>query len=120
MLGHIKEWFYSGLSGIRYDTALIICPQIIDGINWVKSSYDAPYGKVVSNWKKENGKIILDVSIPANTTGKILLPTKNVKNIVVDNQPIPQAKYVNGITTEKEVICINVNSGKYRFIIKAM
>ena len=34
---------------------IILCPALVKSVDWVKCDYKSPYGKIVSNWKIENG-----------------------------------------------------------------
>ena len=51
MLGHIMEWFYADLAGIRPDPAapgfkrIIIKPTLVGDVTWVKARYDCGYGR---------------------------------------------------------------------------
>jgi alpha-L-rhamnosidase len=54
MLGQLVEWFYHDLAGIAPDPAgpgfrkIIIKPQPVGDIAWVKASYDSVRGRIVS------------------------------------------------------------------------
>jgi len=80
MLGHLMEWFYNGLAGIRQAagstgfSTLEIAPQPVEGISWVKAGFNTLYGSVQVAWKKEGRRFSLDVTVPANTQARILLP----------------------------------------------
>ena len=59
MLGHIMEWFYSGLAGIGQEENSIafkhikIRPQPVGDITYAKGSFHSPYGWVITDWKKK-------------------------------------------------------------------
>lgn len=80
MLGHLMEWFYTGLAGIQQTEStlaykrIVIKPQPVGDITFAKATYQSVYGEVVSDWKIENGIFVLDVTIPANTNADIYLP----------------------------------------------
>jgi len=38
--------------------------------------YDSPYGRIESRWKRDGGKVVLDITIPPNSRAKIVLPGK--------------------------------------------
>ncbi|MDR6785228.1 alpha-L-rhamnosidase [Pedobacter africanus] len=100
MLGHLIEWFYSGLAGIKQqadDTGfgkILIEPQFVEGVDWVKASYKAITGDIVVDWKKEQGKSALQVSIPANTEALVVLPVVNEKLLNLNQKPLSQHKAV--------------------------
>ncbi len=80
MLGHLMEWFYSGLGGIyqeensvAYDR-IVIAPKPVGGIEWVNCSFNSPKGIISSEWKREAGIFILNVEIPEKTMAEIVLP----------------------------------------------
>ena len=74
----LDGWFYQGLAGIRPGTPgfkeIIIKPAVVGDLTWVKAHYDSPYGRIVSNWRREGHTVALDVTIPANTTATVYLP----------------------------------------------
>jgi len=113
MLGHIMEWFYTGLGGIKQEENsvafqnIIIRPEIVGDITWVKSKYQSPFGLIISEWKKENNLIEMQVDIPVNTTATIYLPT-NQKASVTENG----LKTVVSQTSDGKYFC-KVGSGSY-------
>jgi alpha-L-rhamnosidase len=87
MMGQIEEWFYKSLAGIRTENNsgfrnIVIAPQPVGDLKFVEASYNSLYGKISVNWKKEDGRFTLNVSIPANCTAKIYLPQEE-KEITV-------------------------------------
>lgn len=80
MLGHMEQWFYAGLAGIRLDPAnsgmdhLLIHPEPVGDVTWVKASLETVRGLVAVNWKIEGGTFHLRVEIPPGTTADVTLP----------------------------------------------
>ncbi|MDQ3534884.1 MAG: glycoside hydrolase family 78 protein, partial [Bacteroidota bacterium] len=72
--GAVGDWLYRCVAGI--DTKeegpgykkIVIKPEPGEGINFARGVLQTYYGKVVSHWKQDNDKFILDVEIPVNTT----------------------------------------------------
>ena len=122
MLGHLMEWLYSGLGGINQQEddrgyrKIRIAPQVIDGMNAVSATYATPNGVIHTAWKKEGNKILLEVSIPANTTAQIILPVSNTGSITESNQPINQNKWITDIQQEAGKLSFAIASGSYIFI----
>jgi alpha-L-rhamnosidase len=112
MLGHLMEWFYEALAGIRQANNSIafrnidIKPQPVGDVSSAKATYHSPYGQIVSDWKKNGDKFELYVEIPANSTATVYIP---VGSPVKVDGGIISATYVNG----KAVI--RIGSGKYHF-----
>ena len=113
MLGHIMEWFYTGLGGIKQEENsvafqnIVIRPEIVGDITWVKSNYQSPFGLIKSEWKKENNFIEMKVDIPVNTSATIYLPTSK-KASVTENG----LKAVVSQTSDGKYFC-KVGSGSY-------
>jgi hypothetical protein len=81
MLGHLMEWFYAGLCGIKqakdgvaYNT-IEIRPQPVGDITYAKASFHSPYGVIKTDWARSGDTFELNVTIPANTTADIYLPS---------------------------------------------
>lgn len=124
MLGHLMEWFYSGLAGIRpADDAIAfnkieIRPETVGNVTWTKANYKSPYGNISSSWEKGRGQFKLEVSIPANTTASIFLPVKNNATIMVDGQNIKTRHDIKFVGYHDGKAEIKTGSGNYTFIAK--
>ncbi|MEA4936028.1 MAG: family 78 glycoside hydrolase catalytic domain [Paludibacter sp.] len=123
MLGHIMEWFYAGLAGIRQETNssafknIEIKPAIIEGIVSVKANHRSQYGNIVSEWYKSNKKLIVAVDIPVNTSAKIFLPASIGRTVVESNKRVEKNKDIIFIGTDSNRMIFQLGSGKYRFQI---
>jgi hypothetical protein len=116
MLGHLMEWFYSGLGGIYqadHSVAynhIIIAPKPVGNVKWVKCSYHSAKGLITSEWEITGNSFTLNFTIPENAVAKIIMPeafqkakciirdlTKNEEidlNIIRGEFEIPSGKYV--------------------------
>lgn len=78
----IGSWFYQAIGGIQPDENnpgyrhFYIDPQIPDGITWVKTSKETPYGTIVVNWKAEGDLLNLDIQIPPGCIASVTVPGK--------------------------------------------
>jgi alpha-L-rhamnosidase len=124
VLGSPGAWFYEGLAGVRPDPAapgfkrIIIKPAIIGDLTWVKCHYDSPYGRIVSNWKREGSKLTMDVTIPPNTTATVYVPAKDADGVAESGTPAMEAKGVKFLRMENNAAVLAVESGTYRFVSK--
>jgi hypothetical protein len=120
MLGHIMEWFYTGLGGISQSensTAykeIVIHPDMVGDITHTKSSYQSPYGLISTEWTKKEGKLSLNVSIPVNTSARIYLPASDIKKVKESGRSIENSKDFQLINSDKNLI-LKVGSGSYKF-----
>jgi hypothetical protein len=85
MLGQIQEWFYHDLAGIRSGgdgfKKIIIAPQPVGDVTWVKAGYDSIRGKIFSSWKRDGEKFRLETTIPANTTAEVFVPAHSPASV---------------------------------------
>jgi alpha-L-rhamnosidase len=88
LLGDFLVWAYENMAGIKSDynkvafKHIILKPDFsIPDLEFVNASYETPYGKVISNWKKTLMKLHWEVSIPVNTTAEVHLPNGKVRKI---------------------------------------
>lgn len=102
MMGQIEEWFYQSLAGIVPDDQnpgfkhFFIQPEIVGDMTFVKATYKSIYGNIASAWEKKDGKLILKVAIPANTSATIKLPIAINSEIKVNGKPTKDLKLGSG------------------------
>lgn len=100
MLGHLMEWFYSGLCGVRQKENSVgfkeieIRPQPVGNVNYAKASYHSVYGLIATEWKRGENVFEINVVVPPNTTATIYFP-KEYKSVPV-----------------------KVGSGAYKYVVK--
>jgi alpha-L-rhamnosidase len=117
----LDGWFYQGPAGIRPDPAVpgfqkfILHPEIVGDLTWVKASYDSPYGRIVSDWKIENGKLNLDVTIPPNSSATIVIPVQNPASINADGGPLQVNDRFLSITPGQKGVEVEAESGHHQF-----
>jgi alpha-L-rhamnosidase len=115
------NWFYQGLAGIQTDPDApgfkntIIKPAIVGDVTWVKSHHDSPYGRIVSNWKREGEKVTMDVTIPPNSTATVFVPAKDAAGVTESGKPAGEAEGVKFLRTENNAAVYAVGSGDYQF-----
>jgi alpha-L-rhamnosidase len=121
--GAIGDWMYRVVAGIDTDIdgpgykKITIKPHIGGNLTQADATLNTYYGKLSSNWRIENGKFIINIEIPANTTAELCLPAKSTDIItesgysLADNTTINKVGYVEGC------IVLKIGSGKYNFEI---
>ena len=118
MLGHIMEWFYSGLAGISQEDNSIafnhikIRPQPVGDITHAKGSFHSPYGWITTNWKKTATDFSMEVQIPVNTIATVYVPATTQSTIFING------KSQTGINVKDGVAKMQVGSGRWHFEVK--
>jgi hypothetical protein len=124
MLGHVMEWFYTGLGGIKQQENsvafkdLIIRPEIVGDITESKTSYQSPYGIIKSEWTRNGKKLILHLEVPFNANATVYLPTLNRASVTESDKPIDQLKDIQYVGLENGKSLYKVGSGSYTFKLK--
>ena len=122
--GAVGDWMYRTVAGINVDEKapgyknVIIQPHITDSLSFASASLQTCYGKVSSEWKKENGTIALNVEIPPNTTAVIFVPATNSNAVSESGKQIDLYNEIKPIEVKNGYVIIKTGSGKYSFVVR--
>jgi alpha-L-rhamnosidase len=121
MLGHLMEWFYSGLGGIRqtegsasYDKILIE-PEIVGDITWADATYNSIHGEICTSWKKEGNLLTLNVKIPVGCLATVAIPQPDPGMITENGIPVTGAGDVSVLSSSAGKTYCKISSGEYHF-----
>jgi alpha-L-rhamnosidase len=120
-IGDLGVWMYEYLAGIRSDPEqpgfkrIIVKPYPVGDLTFVKASHQSMYGKIASQWKRQAGRLTLDITIPANTTAVVYVPAKQASAVTESGQPAASAKGVKFVRMENGAAVYEVGSGTYSF-----
>ena len=81
-------------------------------MNEVKASHFTPYGWVTSEWEIEDGKFMLKVQVPVNTTARICIPTKG-GDVLLDGEAVDSQLKEKG--PGYDYLLVEKGSGSYTF-----
>ena len=117
----IGAWFIQGLGGIRPDESspgfkhCFIKPAVVGDLSFVRAKYRSIRGTIASHWQVEDGRLSLEVTLPANTTATVFVPTKDATQVTESSKPAAQAAGVKLLRTEGNRAVYMIESGRYRF-----
>ena len=91
MFGDFMGWAYQYLAGIQLPETesstsavptvkargfkeIVIAPQFIDELAWVRASVNGPYGMIAAAWTRAGTDVKLTATVPPNTTAVVRLP----------------------------------------------
>lgn len=124
MLGHILEWFYSSVAGIRpgensvgFNT-IAIHPEIVGNITSANADYQSPYGLISSQWKKSEGQFELTAKVPGNTKATVWLPTGKISEISEGGKALSPDNGILVKETRNGKTALEIGSGVYHFAVK--
>ena len=124
MFGHISAWFYQTLAGINVDPEsvgfkhIIIKPRLLGDVEWVRAEHESMYGTIESRWEIEGDQFILNVTLPANTTATVYVPSDKETFITEGPDSIHAGDHVRFLRLEDGYVVFATESGEYEFISK--
>ena len=119
--GAIGDWMYRVSAGIETMGPgykhIVIQPHPTQKLEYSKASFESSYGTISSGWEKKDGKVIVTVSIPVNTTASIILPATNQEKVTESGNPLSQNAYLKDIKAADKSLSMQAGSGEYSFEI---
>ena len=121
MFGHISAWFYQVLGGINIDPDavgfkhVIIKPQLLDDITWVRAEHESMYGTVKSLWDIHDDTFRLKVAVPTNTTATVYVPSDRQEFVNEGPSYIHTGDHVRFVRQEGDYVVFEADSGTYEF-----
>jgi hypothetical protein len=121
MLGHLMEWFFSGIGGIRqvpdsksYEK-IFISPEIVGDLTWAETTYKSVHGEIITSWKIEDNGLILKVNVPVGCKAVVAIPQSNPDKVFESDQHIIQSKDVKNVKASSGKTYCEISSGEYIF-----
>lgn len=121
MLGHIEEWFYAGLAGIRPDPEspglrrVSIHPEVVGDLKEVAASWETLRGTLRVRWHIEETSFHLAVDIPPGIKAEVFLPASAESEILEAGLPWSKASGLRMLQREHGRGVFEVQSGHYDF-----
>ena len=119
-LGACGEWMFRSMLGIETDGAgfkkITMKPELGEGITWAKGHYDSIQGRIGSDWKIENKTFHWNITVPANTTATVYVPTKDAAAVTESGKPANKADGLKFLRMEKDRAVYQVSAGSYGFV----
>jgi alpha-L-rhamnosidase len=116
-------WFYQGLAGIAPDPEqpgfkrIVLHPQIIESLHYSKAEYRSIHGRIASHWKRHEGTLCWDITIPPNTTAIAYFPAESADRLYEGATPIGDIEHVRLLRVENGNVVCEISSGAYHFEI---
>jgi alpha-L-rhamnosidase len=117
--GAVYAWMVDNIGGIlRAAPAykeILIAPHPDEKLTSASVSYRSAHGLIASEWRQANGKFQLHVTIPANTSAFVALPTADASTITESGRSIEREVGVKLIRQEGQSALLSIGSGTYSF-----
>lgn len=128
MFGTIDEFFYKNLAGIQLASPaygqITIKPHVVGDLTHARAAVDTIRGRVASSWQRVGNTFTLEVTLPANSRGKVSVPKLGLTDVTVEEgdkvvwQTGAFVSGVNGISNAEDngdYVTFAVASGSYTF-----
>ena len=118
--GAIGEWLYRYVAGMDIDPEnpgykhILLAPHPGGGLTNAGVEFNSLYGKVKSAWKIDGNDFVYEVTVPANTTATVTLPSAKADQLTVNAQALT-ASIKESLKQTDKGISVNVGSGNYTF-----
>ncbi|HEX2313883.1 MAG TPA: family 78 glycoside hydrolase catalytic domain, partial [Thermomonospora sp.] len=117
--GAIGEWFFEDLAGIQpaapaYDRVLV-APKPLGDLTYAEGSTLTPHGRVAVRWRRTDGGLRLEVSVPVGSTAEIHVPAQAASAVTESGAPLTRARGVRVLGEGGGTVRIEAVSGSYTF-----
>lgn len=122
LLGDLLIWYYENIAGIKSNPEtpgfkqIIMKPDFNAGLTFVNASYESIYGLIKSDWKKNKNTLEWKITIPANSSAVVYLPTADASSVALNNQKLTQ--FSTSYKAENNSIVLTLESGTYTLNLK--
>lgn len=124
MLGHLMEWFFSGLGGIRQSASskayedILIEPEIVGDITWAETTYNSVHGEIATSWKIDADSLTVKVKIPVGCRATVIIPRSGDSIISESGIPVEESGRVSLSSISVNRAGCEISSGDYLFKTK--
>ncbi len=121
LVGDLVIWLYEYVAGIRPDPAtpgfkhILMRPVPVGDLTHVRGTHDSPYGRIVSEWKKEKERFEWTVAVPVNSTATVSVPAASVDDVTEGGKAARDADGVTFVRQDQGYAVFEVGAGTYSF-----
>jgi len=76
--GAVADWMHRVIGGLAPAAPgyreLLVAPRPGGGLTWARASHQTPYGLAEVSWRRSDGGLTVDVTVPAGCTARVVLP----------------------------------------------
>ncbi len=119
LVGDLGIWFFEYLAGIKADESepgfkhIIMRPNVVGDLTSVKSQFDSVRGLIKSAWNVDNGKFTWEITIPANTTATVAVPTSSPETLSINTTRLfivpPQGDEIRPVKYDSQTEAFDVS-----------
>ena len=121
LVGDLVTWLYEDVAGIAPDEDepgfhhVLMRPTPVGDLKSARASHRSAYGLISSEWKRDGAALSLDVTVPANSTATVYVPSDDAAAVTESAGPAAQAEGVRFLRSESAAAVFEIGSGTYHF-----
>jgi alpha-L-rhamnosidase len=126
MFGSVSAWFFRWLGGIQpapdaigFDR-IVIRPQVVPGLEWVKCSHRSIRGLIESNWTASPTQLQFEIVVPPDTSALVILPARPGDAISEGGRSLTEVEDIEVLAPGPVSHRLRIGSGRYEFQIIRM
>jgi len=117
--GAVAQWMFETIGGIKTVEPgfkkVLIRPMPGANLTWAKVRYTSVQGLISTQWKINNKKLTLQVSIPPGVTAEVHVPTSQPSAVTEGGVAARSATGIRFVRNEPGAAIFEVDSGAYVF-----
>ena len=121
MFAGVTSSFFTRLAGItplKPGYAQVgIRPVLPGGLTFVEAAQETIKGRVAVRWQREGKTVVVNVTLPVNTTARVALPAATPQAVTESGKPVDQAAGVSFAGIEDGRTVFTIGSGDYHFVL---
>jgi alpha-L-rhamnosidase len=124
MFGGGLNWFYRTLAGVNTCENepgykhIIIKPDLPEKMDNVFYSNMTPYGKVVSEVKRNGNRLEMNITIPVGSYATVYIPVSSNSDVTEGGNTIENTPGIEKKGTENSRLIVQATQGSYKFIVE--
>jgi alpha-L-rhamnosidase len=119
--GAIGEWLYRVVAGLDIDADkpgykhVLVRPRPGGGFTRARASHESIYGPVSSGWEIKDGRFVLEVEVPPNSSATVHLPSAKLEEVTESGIQASAAAGITRSVQQGATAIVDIGSGKYSF-----
>jgi alpha-L-rhamnosidase len=121
LVGDLATWLFEYLAGIKPDPAqpgfkhIIMRPEPVGSLTFVRATHRSPYGRIASEWRKDEKGLHWNITVPVNSTAMVYVPAQSAEAVKESGDPANRARGVKFLRMESSRAVFEVRAGTYHF-----
>jgi alpha-L-rhamnosidase len=121
LFADISAWCIRSLAGLRPDPSapgfhrFIVEPGLVGDLAWAEAEHESIYGRIAVSWKRQGDRLLLEVTVPANTQATVILPASDVSDVTESGKALSESEDVKLLGAQVGTLRMQVGGGSYCF-----